>query len=119
MTDKRQVGNVGEQYTANFLVSRGYTILHRNWHSQYGEIDIVATKGDIIAFVEVKTRKKGTIIDAELAVNNKKQHKIILTAQDYIMKNSIDLQPRFDVSAVSYEGEKYYCKYYVNAFQIN
>lgn len=49
---------LGEQYAADWLERHGYTILGRNWHSRYGELDIVMMTPDrVIAFVEVKTRR--------------------------------------------------------------
>ena len=56
MTDKKEIGNFGEDFTAKFLKKSGYKILERNYHSRYGEIDIIASKGAVLAFVEVKTR---------------------------------------------------------------
>ncbi|RHA92875.1 YraN family protein [Bifidobacterium bifidum] len=54
----KQLGVLGEQYAADWLERHGYTILGRNWHSRYGELDIVMMTPDrVIAFVEVKTRR--------------------------------------------------------------
>ena len=57
MTIKRQVGDFGEEITAEYLEKNGYRILDRNYSKPFGEIDIIAIKDDLIAFVEVKTRK--------------------------------------------------------------
>lgn len=47
MTEKRRLGDRGEDYTARYLQKQGYTITGRNWHSRYGEIDIIAETGSI------------------------------------------------------------------------
>ena len=53
---KNQSGKAGEDHVARWLESQGYEILARNFHSRYGEIDIVAQRPPYIAFVEVKAR---------------------------------------------------------------
>ena len=53
---KNQSGKAGEEHIARWLESQGYEILARNFHSRYGEIDIVAQRPPYIAFVEVKPR---------------------------------------------------------------
>lgn len=53
---KDELGRLGEQQAVDYLAGRGYLILDRNWRSRIGEIDIVARDGDVLVFVEVKTR---------------------------------------------------------------
>ncbi|MFR9035090.1 MAG: YraN family protein [Ruminococcus sp.] len=55
-TQRRKTGNIGEDAVCGFLVRHGYEIIKRNFTVRGGEIDIIAEKADIIAFVEVKTR---------------------------------------------------------------
>lgn len=93
-------GAVGEEYAAGILSGLGYRILARNFSSRYGEIDIIAKKGDIIAFIEVKTRKSGGMVSGFEAVTKAKQRKIIVTAMWYLKSHAFDLQPRFDVFCV-------------------
>ena len=52
--NRREKGLWGEQFAADWLQNHGYEILARNWRKGHGEIDIIARKEDIIAFVEVK-----------------------------------------------------------------
>jgi putative endonuclease len=49
-------GRFGEETAAAYLKTQGYSILERNWHKQYAELDIVALDGDCLVFVEVKSR---------------------------------------------------------------
>ena len=58
-TQRRKAGNIGEDAVCGFLVRHGYEIIKRNFTVRGGEIDIIAEKADIIAFVEVKTREHG------------------------------------------------------------
>ena len=116
-TQRRKAGNIGEDAVCGFLVRHGYEIIKRNFTVRGGEIDIIAEKADIIAFVEVKTRTIGSMTSAEEAVDLRKQRIIIRTAQAYLQNVAQPLQCRFDVAAVETEGDKVKkLRYYVNAF---
>ena len=93
-------GDFGEEYTAKYLKKSGYKILERNYHSRFGEIDIIASKKGVIAFVEVKTRGENAIYAPREAVDFYKQQKCIKTAEYYLINNPSELQPRFDVSEI-------------------
>ena len=95
MTDKKEIGNFGEDFTSKFLKKSGYKILERNYHSRYGEIDIIASKGAVLAFVEVKTRTEGSLFKGREAVDFFKSQKCLKSAQIYVAKNPTELQPRF------------------------
>ncbi len=94
-------GALGERYAAEYLQERGYTILETNFHTRFGEIDIIAQRGDILAFVEVKTRAATMLGSPEAAVTPTKQKKLITTALHYLQAHPADLQPRFDVVAIT------------------
>lgn len=116
-TQRRKAGNIGEDAVCGFLVRHGYEIIKRNFTVRGGEIDIIAEKADIIAFVEVKTRTVGSMTSAEEAVDLRKQRLIIRTAQAYLQNAAQPLQCRFDVAVVETEGGKVKkLRYYVNAF---
>ena len=65
----KKTGDRGEDYTAAYLKKNGYKILSRNYRKSYGEIDIIASKGKTICFVEVKTRHSGTLSQPYEAVD--------------------------------------------------
>ena len=116
-TQRRKAGNIGEDAVCGFLVRHGYEIIKRNFTVRGGEIDIIAEKADIIAFVEVKTRTIGSMTSAEEAVDLRKQRLIIRTAQAYLQNVEQPLQCRFDVATVETGGGKVkQLRYYVNAF---
>ena len=71
----RAEGRAGETVAINYLLSLGYFILCRNYTSQYGEVDIIALDGDVIAFVEVKMRTESEIQHGVSVVNNVNQKK--------------------------------------------
>jgi len=104
----KNVGAWGENEAASFLMEKGITVLEKNYHSKYGEIDIIAKDDKYIIFCEVKTRKVGGFLKPAEAVDDKKQKKILKTATVYLqLHEEINLQPRFDVLEVIYEDIKH------------
>jgi len=97
-------GNLGEDIAKRYLLSVGCEIRQRNFHSRYGEIDIIAKggKSDILIFAEVKARSVGMLGQPCEAVSRTKQAKIIKTALWYLQNCEEDrnLQPRFDIIEV-------------------
>lgn len=116
MTPARHLGNNGEDIVASWLESHGATVLARNFQTRVGEIDIIATKGDVVAFVEVKTRMTEHFPIAQ-TVHFGKQQKIIKAAKMFIMANRIeDKVFRFDVATVVWENTTPRISYIKNAF---
>ena len=116
MTKSKIKGNSGEDVVADYLEKRGFTILHRNFYSRYGEVDIIACNGTCIAFIEVKTRKANALVSALESVTLTKQKKIKKTAMVFFQQFDYDLQPRFDVAEVTLSGGRYQINYIPNAF---
>lgn len=113
----RNTGGAGEDYAAEWLLNQGYRIVARNYHSRYGEIDIIAESGQYIMFVEVKTRERGSLVSPAEAVTRSKQSKILRTAEVFLSKSPSALQPRFDLAAVTtVHGEPWGLQYFANAF---
>lgn len=100
MNISKSIGDSGEQVAANYLINKGYEILDRNYHSKFGEIDIIALKNEYITFVEVKTRNIKSSIKPKFSVTKSKQLKIIRTAMIYLSEHEIDMEIRFDVIEV-------------------
>ncbi len=96
-----KTGMEGEKRVANFLRKNGFSIVKRNYHTRYGEIDIIAENEQFILFVEVKTRKSYSMVSGVEAVDSFKQRRIMLTANDYIVKTECEKQPRFDIAVVT------------------
>ncbi len=98
--DRKKIGDIGESIAAVYLKFHGYKIIEKNFSCRFGEIDIIALKGDEIVFVEVKTRKKDSLVDAVYAVDYYKQQRIIKTAKIYLSKQTNEYNVRFDVILV-------------------
>lgn len=97
------IGVLGEDFIAQWLQSSDWEIMHRRWRCRWGEIDIIASNLDTLAFVEVKTRSAGSW-DAGglLAITTQKQAKLWKTAQSFLATHQefADFACRFDVALV-------------------
>ncbi len=102
----REIGNIGEEYTACYLVEKGCEILDRNYCIKGGELDIVAKKGSVIHIVEVKTRRPGALSGGDEAITPAKISRIIKAANSYIASRDIDLSCVFDVAVVELRGRE-------------
>ena len=104
LTQKRLIGNLGERAAVCLLRRKGYRILKKNYTAVGAEIDIIARRKDVVAFIEVKTRNVKYLGYKEArpasAVNSEKQRKIVSAASYYISKNPTDTRFRFDVIEV-------------------
>lgn len=95
-TDKRELGDWGEEQASLFLIENGYQIVERNYQIPQGEIDIIAWHKDVadglkkLSFIEVKTRSYGDG-SAERAVTQEKMRKFFKACQAYCFKNNIDV----------------------------
>ena len=117
------IGKNAELMVADILRKNGAIVSKMNYRSRYGEIDIIAETRKHVLFVEVKLRKKDSLVSAAEAVDNYKQQKILLTAKDYLSKANLDedLTVRFDVAEMTYEFDEngqavYDFNYIKNAF---
>lgn len=116
------VGKAGENFVAQYLKSRGYIIIKRNWRdSRFGEIDIVAENRECVAFVEVKTRAKNALVSGLEAVDFGKQQRIRNASQTFMRRLRTNLPPRLDVAEVTVINEndgvfQFEINYIENAF---
>mgnify|MGYP003288756232 CR=1 FL=1 len=106
-TEKAVTGKLGEDFAESYFIKKGFTVT-RNFHSRYGEIDLIAENSELLVFVEVKTRKADSMTSPRESVDIYKQKKIIKTAEYYIMKTESEKQPRFDVFEVFQQSERIY-----------
>ncbi|GAB4415477.1 MAG: YraN family protein [Anaerolineales bacterium] len=98
----QKVGAWGEQAAAEYLQAKGFRILTRNARTPYGEIDIIAEKGEIIIFIEVKTRTSNSYGPPEISVTPRKQNHMIAAAEHYAAEYAID---HWQIDVIAIEGK--------------
>ena len=95
----RAKGNLAEDKATEFLEENGFMIVERNFYSRFGEIDIIATKDEVLHFVEVKSG-----LDFESAIQNitpKKLSRLIRTGDVYMKKNKLNVNFVYDALVVT------------------
>jgi len=113
----KAAGDAGEALAAEHLKAAGYAIVARNHRSPLGEIDLIATRGEFLVFVEVKTRRGNTGYHPTLAMDARKIGKLRSLASLYLAEHpELELQPRFDVVAVVLSGPRPQVEHIENAF---
>ena len=104
----RRLGLYGEDLACKYLQAQGYTILERNFRCRrFGEIDIVASKAEVLSFIEVKTRASLRYGMPAEAVTLAKQRKIYRVAQYYLQCEGLTSRIpmlSFDVVEIIVEG---------------
>jgi putative endonuclease len=99
--NKKSVGNHGEQLVSDKLEREGYAIQARNYTKRYGEVDIIASKEDVIAFVEVKNRFN-PLFDMTELIPRSKQKKLAAVAKAFLAHyHTTEVTCRFDVALVT------------------
>ncbi len=119
MSKNKIFGDKGEKLAYKYLISKGYKILETNWFFNKKEIDIICIKNKELIIVEVKTRSSDYFGMPEEAVNFKKQQFLIEATQNYIEKNNINLDTRFDVISIILNKNKTEIKHIKDAFNPN
>jgi putative endonuclease len=101
VTLRRLFGDAGEGAAAEFLGARGYRIVARNHRCRRGEVDLIAEKGELLVFIEVRTRATGAFGGPEETVSASKQRRVVAAARDFLARRrGPERGVRFDVVAV-------------------
>jgi putative endonuclease len=103
----RNFGNFGERVAASHLESKGYEILERNWSVREGEIDIIASRGDEIVFVEVRSRRGGGRMGTpEESITGRKAAHVRAAAAAYVQEHpDAPENQRIDVVALELDAK--------------
>lgn len=116
-TSTSKLGQQGETQVVEWLKAQDFVVEARNYRQRFGEIDIIAKRGNLLAFVEVKTRRNRFFDLSQLIVPSK-QAKIIATAKHYLAchPRRQEMILRFDVALLTSDGSNYDISYVPNAF---
>ena len=116
MAKHNELGKIGEELAAQFLIEKGYEILERNWRNIHKEIDIIAKEGEDLVIVEVKARQTDEYGEPDIAVTKRKQRMLIAAANAYILKNNLDVSTRFDIISIVFKNGEPVIEHIEDAF---
>ena len=105
MTERRRLGAFGERVAKAHLEAKGYRILETNFRVREGEVDIVAQQGDVVVFVEVKTRRGEAMGSAVEAIGRRKAQRLLQVAEAFDQQHP-ELPPdrRIDLIAIDLDA---------------
>jgi len=111
MNWKQKIGNWGQELAKEYLLQKGYQFINQNFHSRFGEVDLIFYDQDQLVFVEVKTRTSAAYGLPEEAITESKKEKLVQTALEYLDKNEIaDDNFRLDCLAIELDSENQVAK---------
>jgi putative endonuclease len=117
MTARQKLGALGERTAADFLVKSGYRIVAQNHRCRRGEVDLVAERGELLVFVEVRTRVTAAFGGPAETVSGAKQRRVVAAARDYLARRrGPERGVRFDVVAVTDGPQGPSLQHFENAF---
>jgi len=99
---RRRFGDFGERVAASHLEAKGYQILERNWSTREGEIDLIATRGGDLVFVEVRSRQGRSMGTPEESITGRKAAHLRAAALAYTQQHP-DAPPNLRIDAVVIE----------------
>lgn len=115
--DRKGFGNEAEARAVELLERAGYAVLDRNFSCRWGEVDIVAEKGELLCFVEVRMRSTAAWGDPSLTVMSAKQRRVVKAALHYLLRRGISRRMmRFDVISVVGRGQSAVMEHIPDAF---
>ena len=101
MANTQHIGNRAEDLAADYLRRRGYRILHRNWRFHHKELDLIAEREGVVAFVEVKARAENGWGHALEAITARKRRDLAVAARGWIAEHGAPFSAfRFDAVTV-------------------
>lgn len=101
----QRTGRRGEEDAYFYLRKLGYVMVARNYRTprRRGEIDLIGWDGDVLCFIEVKTRTSVDVKTPEAAVDRHKRREVAAMARDYLRRLPPSCQWRFDIVGVYYD----------------
>ncbi len=115
MAQHNELGKWGEQVAYGYLLVQGYTMVERDTRQGHFEIDIIATKGNRIIFIEVKTRSD-LKVDPVQSINSRKIGRICAAANSYVKQHKLPHEVQFDIVIVIGNPDSYTIEHIPDAF---
>lgn len=102
MNTASEFGAWSENYVAQYLIAKGYSILDKNYRRIWGELDIVCKKNDLLIFVEVKANKSDVVgFEPEKRVNPEKLRRMNRAIQTYLAHKRCDPEQDWQIDIIS------------------
>lgn len=111
-----ELGQAGEDVAVNYLCTKGYEVIERNYKWKNSEVDIICKKGRCVIVVEVKTRNSTALGEPYISVTRSKQRQIIKVTNHYIIENNIEEDIQFDVVSIILNQHQTKIEHIENAF---
>jgi putative endonuclease len=112
------LGKEGEEIALRYFRKRGYGIIERNYRTPFGEIDLIAKDGDVIVFIEVKTRADSAFGRPFEAVDRKKREKMRKVSLSFMKKLRKEVPARFDVLSIDMGNGRERIEHIRDAFEV-
>lgn len=93
-------GKQGEQLAAAYFIERGYSLLHQNWRCRHFEVDIIATKNNMLHFIEVKCRSTAAFGFPEQSITKKKIKNLVDASAEFMYRFPEWKRIQFDVLSI-------------------
>lgn len=104
MKNNIQIGRRGEQWVKSFFQNKGYEIIAENYHTTYGEIDLIIRLNNELIFVEVKSRSNLSFGYPETAISKRKLEHMANSAEAFLAEHpEITCSWRIDVIALNFD----------------
>lgn len=100
-TSRQKTGALGEHLALQHLQQNGYIIVDRNWHGKSGEVDLIAKQGDMLVFVEVRTRHVESTEVIFDSVTQRKQANMESVVYEYLAENELDQETLWRVDMIA------------------
>ena len=113
-----ETGSYGEKVAAAFLRRRGYKVLYRNYDTEHGEIDLICRLGELLVFVEVRTRGSDAFGTPAESIGEIKRNALRYAADRYLeLLDRPEISTRFDaVEVLLVPGQVPHCRLQENLF---
>jgi putative endonuclease len=116
-SNRKSLGNWGEDFAEKYFEDRGWTIEHRNYTTPFGECDLIISDNDLTVLVEVKTRQSRQFGPPESAVTRDKRDHLRRIARHYRSDKDDSSQLRFDVLAIEFDPDNPTVRHLEGAFE--
>jgi putative endonuclease len=111
MAKHLETGMQGEQLAVEWLLAQGFVIMHQNWKHSYFELDIIASKDNVLHFIEVKTRTTDTYGYPEEGVTAKKLQRLMNAGEEFLYQHPEWKRIQYDILSIRlhrYKAPEYF-----------